>query len=235
MGNTLNIDPQEIAKFTQLSKDWWDTTGPLRTLHELNPVRLQFVTDQIDLTHKTVLDVGCGGGIFAEALAQAGAIVTAIDMDAAALETAKAHAITHEVNIDYRLQMVETLAATDTQQFDLITCMEMLEHVPHPEQIIAACARLLKPEGLLFVSTLNRHPKAYAMAVLGAEYVLNLLPRGTHDYAKFIKPSELATWGRQANLKLMGLQGVSYDPFKHQAHLVDDVKVNYMAYFKAGL
>lgn len=226
-----NIDPEEIAKFTQLASTWWDTEGPLKTLHDLNPIRLQFIKNHADLTGKTVLDVGCGGGILSEALALAGANVTAIDMDAAALETACAHAKTNQLSIDYRHQTVESLAVSHPHHFDVVTCMEMLEHVPDPAAIIAACAKLLKPEGKLFVSTLNRHPKAYAMAVVGAEYVLNLLPRGTHDYQKFIKPAELASWARQHELEMTAMSGVNYHPFSRQCELTDDVKVNYMVCF----
>jgi 2-polyprenyl-6-hydroxyphenyl methylase/3-demethylubiquinone-9 3-methyltransferase len=229
---TSNIDPEEIAKFTQLSSTWWDTEGPLKTLHDLNPIRLQFITNHAMLANQTVLDVGCGGGILSESLAKAGSQVTAIDMDAAALETAKAHAKTSQLNIDYRHQTVESLADSHAHSFDVITCMEMLEHVPDPAAIITACANLLKPEGKLFVSTLNRHPKAYAMAVVGAEYILNLLPRGTHDYQKFIKPSELAGWARDNGLEMVAISGVSYQPFSRQCELTSDVKVNYMACFE---
>lgn len=226
-----NIDPEEIAKFTQLASTWWDTEGPLKTLHDLNPIRLQFIKDHALLAGQVVLDVGCGGGILSEALAKSGAHVTAIDMDAPALETAREHAKSNNLTIDYRHQTVESLAESHPHHFDVVTCMEMLEHVPEPDAIIAACAKLLKPQGKLFVSTINRHPKAYAMAVVGAEYVLNLLPRGTHDYQKFIKPSELAGWARQQELEMAAISGVNYQPFSRQCSLTNDVKVNYMVCF----
>ncbi|MFN7096616.1 MAG: bifunctional 2-polyprenyl-6-hydroxyphenol methylase/3-demethylubiquinol 3-O-methyltransferase UbiG [Gammaproteobacteria bacterium] len=225
------MDQEEIAKFTKLAASWWDTEGPLKTLHDLNPIRLQFIKDHAALNGKTVLDAGCGGGILSEALTKSGASVTAIDMDAAALEAAREHAKKSNINIDYRHQTIESLTSSHPHHFDVITCMEMLEHVPDPAAIIGACAALLKPTGKLFVSTLNRHPKAYAMAVVGAEYILNLLPRGTHDYQKFIKPSELSNWARQHKLDMMAISGVNYQPFSRQCELTSDVKVNYMVCF----
>ena len=229
--NTTNVDPQEIAKFTALSQHWWDTEGELHTLHDLNPVRLAFIEQRCVLAGARVLDVGCGGGILSESLAKAGATVTAIDMDEAAINVARQHAQAADLTIDYRHQPIETLSQQPDMRFDVITCMEMLEHVPDPAAILLHCAQMLKPGGKLFVSTLNRHPKAYALAILGAEYVLRLLPRGTHDYNKFIKPSELALWARQAQLSQMQLQGVHYQPWSRQCKLVDDVRVNYLASF----
>ncbi len=226
--NTPNVDPQEIAKFTALSQHWWDAEGPLHTLHDLNPMRLAFIQQHTELAAKAVLDVGCGGGILSESLAKAGATVTAIDMDDATIKVARQHAQDAGLTIDYRHQPIETL---DDDRFDVITCMEMLEHVPDPALILQHCARLLKPGGKLFVSTLNRHPKAYAFAIVGAEYVLGLLPRGTHDYNKFIKPSELAQWARHAQLGQMQLKGLHYHPFNRHCELTDDVRVNYLASF----
>ncbi len=226
-----NIDADEIAKFAKLSNEWWDKEGSLRTLHDLNPIRLQFIQNHIDLKDKTVLDVGCGGGILSEAMARVGAQVTGIDMDEAGISIAKNHAKIESLTIDYRHQTVESLAKMHPHHFDVITCMEMLEHVPSPAEIIDACAKLLKPNGKLFVSTLNRHPKAYALAILGAEYVLKLLPRGTHDYNKFIKPAELVQWARDVGLSVEEMKGVSYHPFTRKCALVDDVKVNYLVCF----
>jgi 2-polyprenyl-6-hydroxyphenyl methylase / 3-demethylubiquinone-9 3-methyltransferase len=228
---TPNIDPEEIKKFNALATTWWDTEGPLRTLHDINPVRLAFIQEQVALNDKKVLDVGCGGGILAESLAKAQAHVTAIDMDPAALETARQHAQTEGLVIAYQQQTIESMALTD-QTFDIITCMEMIEHVPDPEGIIRHCAALLKPQGYLFVSTLNRHPKAYLMAILGAEYILRLLPRGTHDYQKFVQPAELGQWARMAGLETTRLTGVSYHPFTRKAKLTANLHVNYMACFQ---
>lgn len=226
-----NIDSAEIAKFTKLANEWWDKDGELRTLHDLNPVRLKFIQDKIDLNGKNVLDVGCGGGILSEAMAKTGAHVTGIDMDEAGISVAKNHAKTENLTIDYLHESIENLQKKHPHRFDVITCMEMLEHVPSPANIIQACAGLLKPEGKLFVSTLNRHPKAYAMAILGAEYILKLLPRGTHDYRKFIKPAELVQWARQASLSVIEMKGVAYHPFSRQCELTSDVKVNYLVCF----
>jgi 2-polyprenyl-6-hydroxyphenyl methylase/3-demethylubiquinone-9 3-methyltransferase len=227
-----NVDADEIAKFKTLASQWWDPNGQLRTLHDLNPIRLAFIQQYCQLNAQRVADIGCGGGILSESLAKNGAIVTAIDMDAAGIEVAKQHAQASQLAIDYRQQAVETLAEQEPASFDVVVCMEMLEHVPDPAAIMHACARLLKPQGKLLVSTINRHPKAYALAVIGAEYLLNLLPRGTHDYQKFIKPSELATWARQAGLQLVQMQGVHYQPFSRQCKLTDDVSVNYLACFE---
>ncbi len=231
--NTPNVDPHEIAKFTALSRDWWDTEGPLHTLHDLNPTRLAFVQQHSQLAGARVLDVGCGGGILSESLAKAGAQVTAIDMEAATIDIAKQHAAEAGLTIDYRVQTLEDLARETPPPFDIITCMEMLEHVPNPSHILQHSAELLVPGGTLFVSTLNRHPKAYALAIVGAEYLLGLLPKGTHDYQKFIKPSELTQWARQAGLYSVDLQGLRYEPFSRRCSLTDDVRVNYLAAFCA--
>jgi len=223
-----NINANDIAKFSSHSYQWWDEQGPVKTLHEINPLRLKFITDRIDLTDKKVLDVGCGGGILSEALAKQGASVTALDLSDALIKIAKLHQLESQVSIDYRLQSVESLAETSPESFDVITCMEMLEHVPQPEIIVAACSQLLKPAGLAFFSTINRNMMAYLQAIVGAEYILSLLPKGTHDYAAFIKPSELSAWCREVDLSPLQLQGLTYNPLTQVYHTTDKVTVNYM-------
>lgn len=229
-----NIDYDEVKKFDSLSATWWDPKGALRTLHHINPVRLGFITDTVCLKNKKVLDVGCGGGILTEALARTGAEVTAIDMSEEAIHVAKAHALSQGLNIDYQHCPIDSLAPA-SPSFDLITCMELLEHVPDPRAIIQACATRLKPGGYLFVSTLNRHPKAYLLAILGAEYLLRLLPRGTHDYQKFIRPSTLCSWAQEINLQPQILKGMSYNPLTQQAKLNHDLNVNYLGCFKKNV
>lgn len=224
-----NVDHSEITKFEALASRWWDYEGEFKPLHDINPLRTNYIDTQVNLAGKKVLDVGCGGGILAEAMAQRGAQVTGIDLGEANLNTAKLHALESGVKVDYRLIAVEELAAQAPASFDVVTCLEMLEHVPDPQSIIQACATLVKPGGKLVFSTINRNPKAYLFAVLGAEYLLRLVPTGTHDYHKFIKPSELATWCRHAGLNVQHLTGMVYNPItKVYALKEQDVDVNYL-------
>lgn len=224
-----NVDHSEITKFEALASRWWDYEGEFKPLHDINPLRTNYIDTQVNLAGKKVLDVGCGGGILAEAMAQRGAQVTGIDMGEANLNTAKLHALESGVKVDYRLIAVEDLAAQAPESFDVVTCLEMLEHVPDPQSVIRACASLVKPGGKLVFSTINRNPKAYLFAVLGAEYLLRLVPTGTHDYHKFIKPSELATWCRQAGLQVRHLTGMVYNPITKVYSLKEqDVTVNYL-------
>lgn len=225
---TANVDLTEIAKFDALAASWWDREGQSKPLHDINPLRLSYIQQRCTLEGKQVIDIGCGGGILSEALAQSGANVTAIDMGEAALNVAKLHALEAELNIDYQLATAEAIADAKPEQFDVVTCLEMLEHVPDPDAIIAACARLVKPGGHLFFSTLNRNPKAYLLAVVGAEYVLNMLPKGTHDYRKFIKPAELTASCRRSGLTISDMTGLSYNPLFKQYKLGTDVSVNYL-------
>ena len=224
-----NFRQSELDKFAALANRWWDPRGPQKALHALNPVRLGYVADRIGLQGAKVLDVGCGGGLLSEALARAGADVTAIDLAADLVKVARLHGLESGVKVDYRVQAVEELAAEQPGGFDAVTCMEMLEHVPDPGAILAACATLLKPGGRLFVSTLNRTPAAFALAIVGAEYVARLLPRGTHQYRDFIRPSELATWLRAAGLELDDVAGLAYEPWANRARLSSRTDVNYLA------
>jgi 2-polyprenyl-6-hydroxyphenyl methylase/3-demethylubiquinone-9 3-methyltransferase len=228
---TANVDPAEIAKFEALAERWWDPQGEFRPLHELNPLRLEFVRSRAPLAGARVLDVGCGGGILAEAMAAEGASVTGIDLAETPLRIAELHALERDIAVDYRLQSVEDHAATHPAEYDVVTCMELLEHVPRPQATIARLAELLKPGGQLFVSTLNRNLKSFLLAILGAEYVLGMLPRGTHDYERFIRPSELARWARAAGLTLGALAGLAYDPFTKRFRMSADTDVNYLAHF----
>ena len=225
---TLNADELELQKFGDLAHKWWDKNSEFKPLHAINPLRLNWIDGLIGLKGKRVLDVGCGGGILSESMYFKGAEVTGIDLGEKALNVAKLHQLESGAKVDYQYVSVEELATQQQASFDVVTCMEMLEHVPDPAAIIAACARLVKPGGSVFFSTINRNPKAYLFAVLGAEYVLNLLPKGTHDYAKFIKPSELASWARIANLDIHSMRGMSYNPITQHYSLGDDVAVNYM-------
>lgn len=225
-----NIDPNEIAKFNQLAQEWWDPHGPMKPLHQLNPLRLKYIQDITPLTTKRILDVGCGGGLLSEAMAQAGGQVTGIDISENLLQIAKLHAKQKNLNINYQQTAVEELS--NENKFDVITCMELLEHVPNPESIIKTCADLLNPDGLIFFSTINRNLKAYLSAIIAAEYILQMLPKGTHQYSKLIKPSEIKHWASKSNLKLGGLRGISYRPFSGDFYLSSDVSVNYMIYFK---
>lgn len=229
MKMTVNADPQELAKFGELAHRWWDTEGEFRPLHQINPLRLDWIDAQARLSGKTVLDVGCGGGILAESMARRGAEVLGIDLSIKPLRVAQLHAMESGVeHLSYREAAVETLAAELPGHFDAITCMEMLEHVPDPSSVVAACAALVKPGGWVFFSTLNRNPKSWLMAVVGAEYVLELLPKGTHEYQRFIRPSELGRWCRDAGLDAQGFKGMGYNPFTQRYRLTDDTSVNYL-------
>lgn len=226
--NTQNVDAHELGKFAELAHKWWDKNSEFKPLHEINPLRLDWINQQAPLKNKRVLDVGCGGGILSESMFFSGAQVTGIDLGEKALGVAKLHQLESGAEVDYQCISVEALAAAQPESFDIVTCMEMLEHVPNPASVVLACARLVKPGGAVFFSTLNRNLKAYLMAVVGAEYVLNLLPKGTHDYAKFIKPSELSSWVRTSGLSVSGLKGMSYQPLSQRYFLNDDVSVNYL-------
>lgn len=225
---TLNADTLELQKFGELAHKWWDKDSEFKPLHEINPLRLAYIDSISALQGKRVLDVGCGGGILSESMYFKGADVTGIDLGEKALNVAKLHQLESGAKVNYQLIAVEQLAAEQPASFDLVTCMEMLEHVPNPASVVAACARLVKPGGSVFFSTINRNPKAYLFAVIGAEYLLSLLPKGTHDYAKFIKPSELSGWVRDAGLNVSGMRGMSYNPITQHYWLSDDVSVNYL-------
>jgi 2-polyprenyl-6-hydroxyphenyl methylase / 3-demethylubiquinone-9 3-methyltransferase len=225
-----NIDPAEVEKFNAQAHRWWDKAGEFKPLHELNPLRLSFVQSHIALDGKRVMDVGCGGGILAESLAITGANVTGIDMAENVLKVAKMHALSSKLDIDYQQTTAEAAAETMPGQFDVVTCMELLEHVPDPQSLIKACATLVKPGGKLFFSTINRNVKAYLMSIVGAEYIMRMLPKGTHDYDKFIKPSELEAWLSEANVNLKQLKGMSYQPLSKNFKLSDNVSVNYLAF-----
>ena len=228
----VNVDHAEVAKFEELAGRWWDTDGEFRPLHDMNPLRLHYINERCHLEGKKVLDVGCGGGILAESMARLGAHVKGIDMGKAPLSVAKLHAMEAEVDVSYQQIPVEELAEQETGSYDVVCCMEMLEHVPDPSSIIQACATLLKPGGALFMSTINRHPKAFALAIVGAEYVLQMLPKGTHEYKKFIRPSELDRWSRQADMNLRHITGIQYNPlFKSFKLVPQDTDVNYMVYY----
>jgi len=224
----MNADPLELQKFSELAHRWWDPTSEFRPLHEINPLRLEWINALIPLAGKRVLDVGCGGGILAEAIAKKGANVKGIDLSEKALKVAELHSLESGVQVNYELIAAEALAAREAGQYDVVTCMEMLEHVPDPSAIVQACATLVKPGGRLFFSTLNRNPKSYLFAIIGAEYVLRLLPRGTHDYAKFIKPAELTQYARNANIEVQALKGMTYNPLTKIYSLNHDTDVNYL-------
>ena len=224
-----NASQSELDKFGALARRWWDPQGPQRPLHELNPARLGYVRDRTRLADAAVLDVGCGGGLLSEALAREGARVVALDLAPELIDVARLHLLESGLAVDYRLQSVEALAAEAPAAFDAITSMEMLEHVPDPGSVLAACARLLKPGGRLFLSTLNRTPMAFAVAIVGAEYLARLLPAGTHDYRQFIRPSELAAWLREAGLQLEDVSGLAYDPVRRRARVGGGTAVNYLA------
>ena len=222
-----NADPAELAKFGELAHRWWDPQGEFRPLHDLNPLRLAWIDALAPLSGKTVLDVGCGGGILSESMARLGAQVTGIDLSGRALKVARLHLLESGLAVDYRNSSAEDFADANGGNFDVVTCMELLEHVPDPASTVAACARLAKRGGQVFFSTINRNPKAYLLAVIGAEYLLRLLPRGTHDYARFVKPSELARWCRAAGLRPLEFKGMTFNPLTNQYRLGEDCGVNY--------
>jgi 2-polyprenyl-6-hydroxyphenyl methylase/3-demethylubiquinone-9 3-methyltransferase len=223
-----NVDQAEIGKFDELAHRWWDPHGEFKPLHDINPLRLEWIERHASLAGKAVLDVGCGGGILAESMARLGARVTGIDLSEKALRVAGLHLLQSKLDVQYQKTSVEELAALHPGAFDVVTCMELLEHVPEPPAMVAACARLVRPGGQVFFSTINRNPKAYLFAVIGAEYVLGLLPRGTHDYQRFIKPSELARWSREAGLRTEELLGMTYNPLTKRYSLGRDCDVNYL-------
>jgi len=228
---SINVDHSEVNKFEALAARWWDPNSEFRPLHEINPLRLEYIDTIADLAGKKVLDVGCGGGILSESMAAKGAEVTGIDMGESNLSVAKLHLLESGEKVDYRQIPVEQLAEEEAGQYDIVTCMEMLEHVPDPASIISACSQLVKPDGHAFFSTLNRNPKSYLFAIIGAEYVLKLLPKGTHDFEKFIKPSELDQWIREAGLSSKSMTGVVYNPLTRVYRLdANDVDVNYMVH-----
>ena len=229
MDKTLNADPAELAKFSELAHRWWDPESEFRPLHQINPLRLDWIDRQAPLAGQQVLDVGCGGGILADAMARKGAQVLGIDLATKALKVAQLHALEAQTpNIRYQEISAEQLALEQPGTFDVVTCMEMLEHVPDPASVVRACATLVKPGGWVFFSTLNRNPKSFLFAIVGAEYVLQMLPKGTHEYAKFIKPSELAAYARAAGLDLQGTRGMEYNPFTRRYWLSGDTSVNYL-------
>jgi len=224
----MNADPLELQKFSDLAHRWWDPTSEFRPLHEINPLRLEWINSRAPLAGKTVLDIGCGGGILAESMARKGADVTGIDLSEKALKVADLHSLETGIQVRYELISAEAMAEREPGRYDVVTCMEMLEHVPDPGAIVHACATLVKPGGQLFFSTINRNPKSYLYAVLGAEYILRLLPKGTHDYAKFITPAELAQYIRTADLDLEALKGMGYNPLTKVYSLNQDTSVNYL-------
>jgi 2-polyprenyl-6-hydroxyphenyl methylase/3-demethylubiquinone-9 3-methyltransferase len=223
-----NVDPAEVGKFDQLASRWWDPQSEFRPLHEINPLRLEWINKRSPLAEKKVIDIGCGGGILSESMAALGANVTGIDMAPTPLQVAKLHLKETAQQVDYQQITAEDMAAKHPAEFDVVTCMEMLEHVPDPASVIAACAQLVKPGGMVFLSTINRNPKSFAMAIVGAEYILKLLPKGTHEYAKFIRPSELASWCRTAGLETGEMTGMHYNPLSRRYTLGPGVDVNYL-------
>ena len=225
-----NVDSAEIAKFAAQARRWWDPHGPFKTLHEINGLRTDYIAERTPLSGARVLDVGCGGGLLSEALAGRGATVLGIDLAEPSLDAAREHAADSNVAVDYRCVDVEALARERPASFDVVTCLEMLEHVPEPSRVVAACAAVLAPGGSIFFSTLNRNPKSFALAIVGAEYVLGLLPRGTHEYLKLVRPSELASWCRAAALDVAEITGLHFNPVLHSYRLGGDVDVNYFMY-----
>ena len=228
-----NIDHEEIEKFAALAARWWDKSSEFKPLHDINPLRLNYIKEQCggSLKGKRILDIGCGGGILSESLAAEGAIVVGIDLAEAGLEVAKLHLLESGFDIDYQFIPAEELADSEPESFDIITCLEMLEHVPDPSSIIRACAKLVKTKGRVFFSTINRNPKSYFFAIVGAEYVLNLLPKGTHHYEKFIRPSEIDGWARRCGLSVASMIGMTYNPLTKKYKLEDDVSVNFIAHY----
>jgi 2-polyprenyl-6-hydroxyphenyl methylase/3-demethylubiquinone-9 3-methyltransferase len=227
-------DPAEIAKFDAVAHRFWDVDGEFKPLHKLNPVRARYVAERVSLNGARVLDVGCGGGLLAESLACAGAVVTAIDLAPAMIETARMHALESGLTIDYRVDSAESLANAHAGKFDVVTCMEMLEHVPDPGATLAVLARLVRPGGDVFISTINRNLKSFALAIVGAEYLARLVPRGTHEYDRLLKPSEIARFGRAAGLEVSDIAGLAYDPLREQCSLTRDPSVNYLMHLTRG-
>ena len=225
-----NFDQSELNKFADLASHWWDTEGDLKTLHQINPLRLAYIMKKVRVAQCRVLDIGCGGGILTESLAEAGAIVTGIDLNSALIQVAELHQLESGTTATYAAESAEAFATKHPESFDVITCLELLEHVPNPKSIIEACAALLKPKGHVFFSTINRNMKAYLLAILGAEYCLKLLPRGTHDFSKFITPSELSSWMRACRLSVESTQGIHYNPLTKIFSLSPDISVNYIIY-----
>jgi 2-polyprenyl-6-hydroxyphenyl methylase/3-demethylubiquinone-9 3-methyltransferase len=225
---TQNADPREIEKFGELAHRWWDASSEFKPLHDINPLRLEWIDQRARLAGKRVLDIGCGGGILTESMVQKGATVKGIDLSTKALGVARLHGIESGIKVDYEAISAEDLAAREPHSYDVVTCMEMLEHVPDPAKVVAACHELVKPSGMVFFSTINRNPKAYLLAVIGAEYLLRMLPRGTHDYQRFIKPSELARFAREAGLRISDMTGLHYNPITKSYWLGPDTAVNYL-------
>jgi 2-polyprenyl-6-hydroxyphenyl methylase/3-demethylubiquinone-9 3-methyltransferase len=230
--NTHNVDPAELAKFDALASRWWDTEGEFRPLHQINPLRLDWIRQRVKLAGSKAVDIGCGGGILAESMANAGATVTGIDMAEGPLSVARLHQIESGVEVDYRQTTAEALANEEDGTYDLVTCLEMLEHVPDPSAVIKSCAELLKPGGDVVFSTINRNPKSFVFAIVGAEYILRLLPKGTHEYEKFIRPSELEEWARKAGLELEASIGMHYNPLTKEYSLGPNLDVNYLMHFR---
>ena len=231
MSSARNVDPAEISKFDAAAPRWWDPDGDFRPLHDLNPARLDYIEARAGLAGRRALDVGCGGGLLSEGMARRGARVTGIDLSPAALEVARLHALESGVTVEYREVAAEDLAESERGTFDLVTCLEMLEHVPDPGTVVRSLARLVRPGGHVICSTINRNPKAFALAIIGADYLLRLLPTGTHQYARLIRPSELARWARDAGLELVNLAGLEYDPLTRKTRVSADTAVNYLAHF----
>jgi len=229
-----NVDYDEVEKFASLASRWWDKNSEFKPLHEINPLRLNYIKEHCggSLQGKRILDVGCGGGILAEALALEGAQVVGIDLAEASLEVAKLHLLESGLDVRYEMIAAEELAEKEGESFDVVTCLEMLEHVPDPSSIVSACSTLVKPQGKVFFSTINRNPKSYFFAIVGAEYILNLLPKGTHDYEKFIKPSEIDEWSRNCDLFIQSMIGMTYNPLTKVYKLEDDVSVNYLSHYQ---
>jgi 2-polyprenyl-6-hydroxyphenyl methylase/3-demethylubiquinone-9 3-methyltransferase len=228
MNDKLNVDESEIAKFEELASRWWDRQSEFKPLHEINPLRVNYIDERSPVAESKLIDIGCGGGILCEAMAQRGAQVTGIDMGEAPLGVAELHRLESGLEIDYLRTTAEEIAADRSEEFDIVTCLEMLEHVPDPASVVQACAKLAKPNGDLYFATINRNPKSFLFAIVGAEYLLQLLPKGTHEYAKFIQPSELTQWLRDAGLELKGMTGMSYNPLTKRYKLGSDTGVNYL-------
>jgi len=228
----MNIDQQEVQKFADLAEKWWDASGDFKPLHVINPLRAEYISSKVELEGKTLLDVGCGGGILAEALHDKGAIVTGIDAAGPGIEIAKHHAKKNNKSIDYQVSTAEDLIQKSTEKYDVVTCLEVLEHVPDPKLLVKTCINLLKPNGDLFLSTINKNPRSWITAIVGAEYIFNILPKGTHEFDKFIKPSTLGSYIREGSAELVETKGMFYNPITHKANLNNDLGVNYLMYAK---